>query len=362
MSLFIECDTGDLTFDDIIRLVSAIDDDGNIYLRTYDDGTASEDLTPLACVDGFGYLDILRGALVLDDDGEFALNVSFAFTGLPFLLTSVGTGLGVSKLRLASSIDTLITLDGTARFYTDAAGTLGESTTWTVLTGATRTIYIRCPSGTSNMVIATDTIITWNEWTSAANAASISGDIGQLASLTYIYMAGSNVISGNIALLTGLTDITVYGDNVISGSLAGLTSLSIIQLFGSNIITGSINALTSLAVVIIVGSNTISGDPALVSAGVTYFQIQGLNRIVTYTAVGDWSSIPNAGTVMVNPGIGYGLSSAEVDLFIIDVEATRTAGRAINITLTGSNLARTAASDVAVAAIIGDGGTVTTNP
>ena len=78
MSLFIECDTGDLTFDDIIRLVSAIDDAGNIYLRTYDDGTASDDLTPLACVDGFGYLDILRGALVLNDDGEYALNVSFA--------------------------------------------------------------------------------------------------------------------------------------------------------------------------------------------------------------------------------------------------------------------------------------------
>ena len=165
MSLFIECDTGDLTFDDIIRLVSAVDDDGNIYLRTYDDGTASEDLTDLACVDGFGYLDILRGALVLDDDGEFALNVNgAAVPTFDFLLTATGTGLGVATLTLTTSADTLITLDGTARFYSDAAGTLNESTTYTFATGAS-TRYIRCPSATSNMVIATNTITSWTAWT-----------------------------------------------------------------------------------------------------------------------------------------------------------------------------------------------------
>ena len=347
MSLFIECDTGDLTFDDIIRLVSAIDDDGNIYIRTYDDGTPSGDLTDLACADGFGFLDILRGALVLDDDGEYALNVSIA--GFSFLLTSVGTGLGVSTLKMISSVDTLITLDGTARFYTDAAGTLGESTTWTVLTGAPRTIYVRCPSGTSNMVIATNTITSWGAgtggandgWVSGANAASLSGDISRLTALTLINIRGANTLSGNSAVLTLLTYLRLEGSNIMSGSLSPLIALTYLW---------------------ITGSTTVSGDFSLISAGITYCYITGNNQIVTYTAGGDWSSIQNLGFIVANPAVGYGLSSAEVDLLIIEVEATRFANRHLHITLTGSNLARTAASDVAVAAIIADGGTVTTNP
>ena len=361
MSLFIECDTGDLTFDDIIRLVSAVDDDGNIYLRTYDDGTASEDLTDLACVDGFGFLDILRGALVLNDDGEYALNVSFAFTGLPFLLTSVGTGLGVSTLTLTTSADTIITLDGTARFYSDAGGTLNESTTYTFATGAS-TRYIRCPTATSNMIIATDTITSWTAWTSGANAASLSGDIGQLTALTYLGLTGANTISGSIASLTSVTYFRVTGSNTISGSIASLTLLTVLNAYGSNTISGSIASLTSLTNLGVGGSNTLYGDLSLISAGITYCYVRGDNQIVTYTAGGDWSSIPNAGDIDIQPGVGYGLSSAEVDLFINEVEATRAAGRHLHLTLTGSCLARTAASDVAVAAIIADGGTVTTNP
>ena len=77
MSLVIGCDTASLELVDIIRLVSGIDATGNIYLRIYDDGTDPDDLSDLIdCESGdMTVLDILRGALVTNDDGEYALNI-----------------------------------------------------------------------------------------------------------------------------------------------------------------------------------------------------------------------------------------------------------------------------------------------
>ena len=283
-------------------------------------------------------------------------------TRLPFLLTSTGNGTGVSTLTVTVSADTLISLGANAKFYSDAGGTADESYTWTATTGAARTRYIKCTTGTAGMWIETDTITSWTAWTSGANAASLSGDISQLTALTYLRILGNNTISGDVTILTSLTYLYVLGWNILSGSLAGLTSLTYVIMSGSNTLSGIINALTSLTYLDVSGSNTISVDLSLISAGLRYCYITGNNQIVTYTAGGDWSSIPDQYDIRVDPAVGYGLSSAEVDLFIIEVEATRAAGRHLHLTLTGSNAARTAASDVAVAAIIADGGTVTTNP
>ena len=77
MSLVIGCDTANLELDDIFRLVSGVDATGNIYIRIYDDGTDPDDLSDLVtCQNGdITMLDILRGALVTNDDGEYALNI-----------------------------------------------------------------------------------------------------------------------------------------------------------------------------------------------------------------------------------------------------------------------------------------------
>jgi len=301
---------------------------------------------------------------------------------IPFLLTSTGDGSGVSTLTMTASEDTILTLDGTAKFYSNAGGTDDESSTWTVTTGGARTRYIKCPSGTANFYVEKDKITSWGAWTSGANAASLSGDISQLTALVVLYIWGDNTISGNISLLTALTAIAVTGTNTISGSIAGLTSLTYLNIQGSNTISGDISGLTSLTSIYCTGSNTLSGSIAGLTS-LTYVNLGGSNtisgdlnivssgltactlttcQIVTYTAGGDWSAIIDQGYIQVDPAVGYGLSSAEVDLFIIEVEATRAAGRHLHLQLTGSNAARTAASDVAVAAIIADGGTVTTNP
>jgi len=78
MSIVIECDSGDLSLDDIFRLVTAIDADGNVYIRVYDDGTDPDTLSDLVDCDSgaIRMLDILRGALVTNDEGEYALNVT----------------------------------------------------------------------------------------------------------------------------------------------------------------------------------------------------------------------------------------------------------------------------------------------
>lgn len=77
MSLVTVCNSGDLSIDDILRLVSGVDVDGNIYIRVYDDGTDPDTLSDLVeCQNGnISVLDILRGALVTNDDGEYALNI-----------------------------------------------------------------------------------------------------------------------------------------------------------------------------------------------------------------------------------------------------------------------------------------------
>lgn len=76
MSIVVNCDASDLSLDDIFRLVTAIDDEGNVYIRVYDDGTDPDELEDLAgCADGIRMLDILRGALVTNDEGEYALNI-----------------------------------------------------------------------------------------------------------------------------------------------------------------------------------------------------------------------------------------------------------------------------------------------
>lgn len=236
-----------------------------------------------------------------------AINLSFATTG---------DGTGVFTLTLRSTINTIVTLDGTGRFYTDAGGTLNESTTWTVITGANRTIYIRC-TATSHMRLAANTISRL-EWGFAANGPYIYGDLSQLTALTYIYSANDNGFSGDISTL----------------------------------------ALTKLR---LVGPNTVSLNLTTMSANLTYIVTNA--RLNTYTTGGNWSNLlaPTNGYLSLTPPIGYGLNETAVDLLIQEIAATKVPGRVLIISITGSCDPRSSASDIAVGIIEGDGGSVTTN-
>jgi len=137
------------------------------------------------------------------------------------LLTSIDTGAGISTLRMRVSADITVTLGANAKFYTDAGGTLpaGGSATWTITSGALRTIYLKCTTGTATMSFSdASKIIRWGDgsvadgWTSGANAAMITIIIGKFP-LAHFWITGSSTIIG--ALPTSITaEIYMVGNNI----------------------------------------------------------------------------------------------------------------------------------------------------
>ncbi|HLP86538.1 MAG TPA: hypothetical protein VK153_01520 [Candidatus Paceibacterota bacterium] len=283
-------------------------------------------------------------------------------------LSSTGNGTGVATLRMISSADVMISLGANAKFYSDAAGTLNESSSWKVVGGGTyKTIYLKCTTGTATFTINSNKITSWGSlpntagWTSSTNAPSIGGDISNLTALTFMFISGSNnTLTGDIGRLTSLTYFTCAGSNTMYGDVSNLTSLTRLYVEGSNTVTGDISQHTSLTYIYLKGSNTITANLRNVSDGLTYCLMNPC-RMVDYTAGGNWSSLAAASYVTISPSVGYGLSSAEVDLLLQEIASTKVASRAINVVLTGSNASRTAASNAAVATIIADGGSVSTN-
>ena len=146
-------------------------------------------------------------------------NVDNDWTAILMVLTSTGTGAGVSTVRFwFDAINTVVTLDGNGHWYSDAAGTLNESSSYTFPNGSLQTRYLKVTAGTSNMLIfaKNNNWLRWGDaaagWTSAANAASIACTLTGISSMIYLYMSGTSVITG--ALPTNLTYLVLYGDSI----------------------------------------------------------------------------------------------------------------------------------------------------
>lgn len=162
------------------------------------------------------------------------------YTWFKALLEATGTGAGVSTLRLEVSATQTITLDGAARFYTDSGGTTGESTTWEVTPGALSTIYLKCASGTANMLIPKpQNVVKFGNsallgWISAANSSKITITVAKLG-LTELRIEGNSVILG--ALPSGLIYCRLDG-NAITWAYTGALPIGLnYLLLSSNTIT-----------------------------------------------------------------------------------------------------------------------------
>ena len=171
---------------------------------------------------------------------SIAMGISGGVSLYRAFLTAQGDGTGIATLRLESSEDTVIMIEGSGRFYTDAAGTLNESTEWNLTAGALRTIYIRQPSDSSNLVfVRPDLIIGIGAigvygWESYATAPLFSINISKLLFLQILRINDYTTITG--ALPVNLTYLHLRGDNInwtYTGALP--VNLTTLYLYGDNI-------------------------------------------------------------------------------------------------------------------------------
>jgi hypothetical protein len=155
------------------------------------------------------------------------------------------------------------------------------------------------------------------KFTMTQTGAKVSFTLSDLPSgLTYFICGGSNTVSGTLSdLPSGLTYFTCAGSNTISGSLSDLPS------------------------------------------GLRHFYCGGLNTVSDYSTK-LWTSKP--ATFILSPASG-GLSTAEVDQLLIDLDDDLVWEGGNRIELTGTNAPRSVVSNAAVASIEGEGAAVTTS-
>ncbi len=215
-------------------------------------------------------------------------NYRVALGEATFELLPTGDGTGYAILRMeASETTTLSIRGGDAKFYTDNSGA-GESSTWTITSGAIRSIFVKCTSR-SLLVFPKQGVITkWgistslDGWSSEINAPLISSVGFPLRNLTHLHLTGQCEFSGSLP--SGLTYLYLYGTNInwtYSGSLpSGLTSLT---LNGSNInwtYSGSLpSGLTYLR---LLGTNINWTDSGSLPSGLTSLTLNGSN--INWTA------------------------------------------------------------------------------
>jgi hypothetical protein len=182
--------------------------------------------------------------------------------------------------------------------------------------------------------------VTLTKFTTLVAGIDISFDLADFpASMLLFAATGNNTITGD------LTDLPVY--------------LTYFACHGNNTVTGDIaNLPTSLTTFNCCGSNTVYGDLANLPQSLGYFVCTGSNTISDYTGK-TWTTKPTRFEFLPT-GVG-GLSTAEVDQLLIDFDDDLVWAGGDVVCITGTNAARSAASDAAVANMIAEGAAVSTN-
>ncbi len=162
---------------------------------------------------------------------------------IQMILNSTDDGTRISTLRIEVSSDMTVTIEGVANFYTNAAGTLGESKSWTITAGALRTIYIKSQAGTSIVFIPfPDRIIsigrvggeaTNNGWNSTVTHI-LSFSFVKLVNLTSLRTTGAATIVGSMPMSLIYFNISSNNVNYLNADQASL-SLTFFNLIGNSI-------------------------------------------------------------------------------------------------------------------------------
>lgn len=162
-------------------------------------------------------------------------------------LAATGNGAGVFTLRLYSTVTSTAYISGIGRFYTDSAGTLGESTSMALTANSLTTLYVRLASGSAYVLVDNASSIPCfgsnihggfhYAFTEATNAPRVDGlDISYLKYATAIRIYSNlnlSAIKGSVSGLTQSIHLFLLGSQLTcSGSIAGLTALAYLYLNG----------------------------------------------------------------------------------------------------------------------------------
>jgi len=253
--------------------------DGVTFPYSTTSTTNSKNVTGLNAYTRYYFkISALNGTL--EGDASDSVNDWTAWKGV---LTSTGTGAGVSTIRLYfQTTDVVATLDGTGKFYSDSAGTTDESSTYTFVAGALRTRYLKVTSGTSNLLIfAKGNWLKFGDdssllgWASSTNAASLAFTLTGMPVMTHLSITGTSTITG--ALPTGLTFLYLLGNQIAwtyNGALS--TRLTYLYFYGSSIAWTYNGALpTGLTYLRLSGNSIAWTYGGALPTGLTYLCLSG---------------------------------------------------------------------------------------
>src|SRR5574344_1715321 len=159
-------------------------------------------------------------------------------------LKADGDGTGVATIYLQSTENQTINITGAGRFYTDAEGTAGESTSAVVGTSLT-TLYVKLNAGSCYLVLTKADNLSGlgsgsvNVITEATNAPIINGcNIGYtLNNLITLRLAlnTKSFFTGSIESCPTLTYFSLYGNTlcVITRSIDNCPNVSYFNIYGN---------------------------------------------------------------------------------------------------------------------------------
>lgn len=204
-------------------------------------------------------------------DSAVTNNLDYTESGESVMyIKPTGDGSALAPLTLNVDAEITLTLSGPGRFYDDEDGTVNESTTWTVASGADHGKYMYCPTDSSIITFSDASQINRFEqgtyegaWVSSTNAPVLYADISVLSptTLTYYRLIGnivdvsdfsdyvnltyySSTGSANINNLSDLTYLSADSPTEISGDLSNLSSADYIYILSTEPFTATYTPYT----------------------------------------------------------------------------------------------------------------------
>jgi hypothetical protein len=264
-----------------------------------------------------------------------------------------------------------------ARFTTTDTGVLEFKTRGPALTG----MWVDWGDGSRQWIqhIGTGSGVTTNhDYDSLAGTKNVVFS-GVLTDVTY-FLCNDGTFGGNIGVFTqfgSLTHLDLYL-TAISGDIIGLAGLSLLSylVLDATSVSGDVADIATLTSLVVFGANntSVSGDVAGI-ATLTSLAILSLNNTSVSGDVADIATLTSLVILgLYNTSVGYTTTTlptwagstavqdcswtqAEVDAFLIDIEAAGGSGGTLNIA--GNNAVHSAASDAAVTALLARSWTLT---